>query len=255
MTAARTPNKSEQILTPPSDQNEPPSTPPEQVKEPLVKASPANQRDMHQKRNRRRSSGMSNTPSEAGSENLSSPASTYSGSSAVGDSSPVHIEDSIHSSSDEDGDTAMSLDNATQETVRSVLSSSSTASSLDDRLRRAAAEAGTRGIEYDEKSDDLSMELAEGTITSAFQPWVHSIPQTQAEAGTEDVENPENSEDLSMEPADGSITTAFQPWVNGVAPVPTKVGTQSIDDDENNDELSMEIAEGTVRSWFTKHQR
>ncbi|KAF7513821.1 hypothetical protein GJ744_007872 [Endocarpon pusillum] len=250
MTAAQTSNKSEQILTPESDQNEPPSTPPEQVKQPLVKASPANQRDMHQKHNRRRSSGMSDTPSEAGNENLSSPGSTYSGSSAVGDSSPVHIEDSIHSSSDEDGDAAMSMDDATQETVRSVLSSSSTASSLDDRLRRAAAEAGTRGIEYDEKGDDLSMELAEGTITSAFQPWVHGVPQIQTEAGPVDAENPESSEELSMELADGTITAAFQPWVDGIAPIATRAGSQTIEDDENHDDLSMEIAEGTVTTAF-----
>jgi hypothetical protein len=94
-------------------------------------------------------------------QNKSSPASTYSESSAVGDSSPIHVDDSIHSSPYDD-DTAMSMDDATRQTVQFQISSSSSASSLDGRLRRAAALAGTQSIEYDENGDDLPMELAEG---------------------------------------------------------------------------------------------
>jgi kinetochore protein Spc7/SPC105 len=191
ITTAQTPNKTDQNLMPEPNQHEPPSTPPEQLEEPLVKVSPAHQRDLHQQRRRRSNLGMSNTPPEGVNLNESSPASTYSGSSAVGDSSPIHVEDSIHSSSGEDGDTAMSMDDATGQTVRSEVSNSSTASSLDGRLRRAAAEAGTRGIEYDENGDDLSMELAEGTITNAFQPWVKGHPQVpvQDNSATQDQEN------------------------------------------------------------------
>ncbi|NJR31248.1 hypothetical protein HC762_00390 [bacterium] len=172
MAAAQATEKHDQDHAPESDQAEPPSTPPEQVEKPLVKASPAHQRDLHQQRRRRRASDMSVKPFEGLDRNEASPTSTQNSSSPGGDSSPLHVEDSIYSSSDEDGDIAMNLDDATGQTVRSEVSSSSTGSSLDDRLRRAAAEAGTRGIEYDENSDDLSMELADGTITNAFQSWV-----------------------------------------------------------------------------------
>jgi kinetochore protein Spc7/SPC105 len=178
MTNAQTPNKIEPHDVPGSDQSGPPLTPPEQAEDPLVEASPAPPQDLRQHCRRRRSSAVSNGNSEEA--DVSSPASSYSGTSAVGDSSPIHVEDSIHSSTSDDGDTAMSIDDATGQTVRSEISSSSTGSSLDGRLRLAAAEAGTRGIEYDENGDDLSMELAEGTITNAFQPWVKGLPQGAA---------------------------------------------------------------------------
>lgn len=228
--ATSTPNTSEPNSVPGSDQSEPPSTPPEQVQEPLVNASPVHQRDLHQK-HRRRSSGASNALSDVVVQNDSSPVSTYSGSSAAGDSSPINVEDSIHSSSDEDGDTAMSIDDATAETVRSELSSSSTGSSLDERLRRAAAEAGTRGIEYDENGDDLSMELANGTITNAFQPWVNGQPSVPAQ-GTGDHEDEEDDEELSMELADGTLTTAFQPWENRRS-LPAAQHNSAMQDQEN----------------------
>jgi Spc7 kinetochore protein/Knl1 RWD C-terminal domain/MELT motif len=191
MTAAKIPNRPEQNSIPASDQSEPPSTPPTRAEEPLVRASPASQRDWQARDGRRRSSRVSDINVEGVDHNKSSPASTYSESSAVGDSSPIHVEDSIHSSSDEDGDTAMSMDDATGQTVQSQISNSSTASSLDSRLRRAAAVAGTRGIEYDENGDDLSMELAEGTITNAFQPWVNGQPRARVQdvSAMQDQEN------------------------------------------------------------------
>jgi kinetochore protein Spc7/SPC105 len=50
---------------------------------------------------------------------------------------------------------------------------SSTGSSgrLEEALRLAARQAGTQGIEYDENGD-ITMELADDEITSAFQPWM-----------------------------------------------------------------------------------
>jgi Spc7 kinetochore protein/Knl1 RWD C-terminal domain len=192
MTAAKPPNRPEQSSSLASDQSEPPSTPPAQAQEPLVKASPADQQNWNARGGRRRSSRMSNINVEGVDHIKSSPASTYSESSAVEDSSPIHVEDSIHSSSDDDdGDTAMSMDDVTGQTVQSQISSSSTASSLDGRLRRAAAVAGTRGIEYDENGDDLSMELAEGTITNAFQPWANGQPRARVQdlSAMQDQEN------------------------------------------------------------------
>lgn len=169
-----------QGLGPGNDVRDPPSTPPQRVQEPLVKASPAKQGALG-KRRRSRSSGGSDHPPEPVVQNEWSPASSRSGSSAVGDSSPIHVEDSIPSSSDEDGDTAMSMDDATGQTVRSEMSGSSTGSSLDGRLLKASMEAGTRGIDYDENGEDLSMELAESSITNAFQPWVKIHQQASAQ--------------------------------------------------------------------------
>ena len=103
---------------------------------------------------------------------------------ADAESSPIRVEDSINSDGDDidaEGDTAMSVEEGTSQSVASDASGSSTQSSLDERLRRAATQAGTRGIEYDENGDDLSMELATGTVTHAFQPWVQKGQQKPAE--------------------------------------------------------------------------
>ena len=70
---------------------------------------------------------------------------------------------------------------------------SSTGSSfrLEEALRLAARQAGTQGIEYDENGD-ISMELADDEITSAFQPWVKEskrISQVRASMALQEDEN------------------------------------------------------------------
>ncbi|KIW80431.1 hypothetical protein Z517_07047 [Fonsecaea pedrosoi CBS 271.37] len=146
-----------------------PSAPAGQIEELLVKESPAKQRGGRQRKRSRRSSGLAEPTLDA--EEL-----TYS-SSPSGDvttnSSPVNYEEGIESSdeSDTDGDTAMSLEDATSHTVASEDSGSSTPSSLEERLRQAAEQAGTRGIEYDEHGEDSLMEIVTGTVTNAFQNW------------------------------------------------------------------------------------
>ncbi|KAL9621140.1 MAG: hypothetical protein Q9160_004391 [Pyrenula sp. 1 TL-2023] len=174
MTASQSPLIDVHSPAPEPDPSDPPSTPPEQVEEPLVKASPAHQRDLHQKKHRRRSSGVPpmnfNNPDDEAGLSSSSP---FSGSS-TGDveSSPGVVEESINSDdSDEEGDTAMSIEEVAGQTEASVESGSSTRSSLDERLRQAAHEAGTPGIEHDENFDDVSMEMATESVTHAFQPF------------------------------------------------------------------------------------
>lgn len=73
------------------------------------------------------------------------------------------------------------------------LEDSSTGSSfrLEEALRLAAKQAGTQGIEYDENGD-ISMELADDEITSAFQPWVKEskrISQVRASMALQEDEN------------------------------------------------------------------
>ncbi|KAL2000052.1 hypothetical protein VTN02DRAFT_3615 [Thermoascus thermophilus] len=197
---------------PGSDASEPPSTP-EQAAGP----------------NRRSSGTPAGSYDTAGSEELSS--SPYSGSSAGGseEQSPARMEDDASSDSDNDFDgesTAMSLDDATGRshvTTHSNDSGTSSSARLDEALRQAAREAGTRVIEDDENGD-MSMEIADQEITGAFQPWIkkgqrisfdmedmsalhdeENLNPYQLEAGHETVEQAESEdedndyEDLSME--------------------------------------------------------
>ncbi len=189
MTAAQSPRKNIKSPGPDVENAETPSTPPEQTDEPLVKPSPAHQRDMHQKKRRRRSSGIQ--PIDNASEEIFSSSPFRDSEVVQGESSPIRVEDSIHSDDDDDdGDTAMSVEEMTSQSTASD-GSSSTQSSLDERLRKAASQAGTRGIDYDENGDDLSMELATGTVTNAFQPWTKKSAKQPVEdlSAMQDQEN------------------------------------------------------------------
>ena len=159
-----------------------PSTPPEQTDDHLVTASPTQQQDTRHKKRRRRSSIVQSKEDVTDEVFSSSP---FGGNSiADAESSPIRVEDSINSDDgdvDAEADTAMSVEEGTSQSVASDASGSSTQSSLDERLRRAATQAGTRGIEYDENGDDLSMELATGTVTHAFQPWAQKGQQKPVE--------------------------------------------------------------------------
>ncbi|KAK5126576.1 hypothetical protein LTR85_009510 [Meristemomyces frigidus] len=174
-----------------SDDGEPPSTPPGQEDEPeTLPGEPAHQREMHKKQ-RRRSSGIPpmnfNNPEDFGSS------SGMSGSSDVSESEEEDDEEEEGSEDDESEDatgTAMSLDMG-DETVRSSESGSSTSSSarLEAALRQAAHTAGTRGIDYDENGEDMSMELAGDTVTNAFKPWAQRATVEQAGSASLDQEN------------------------------------------------------------------
>ncbi|KIX00454.1 uncharacterized protein Z518_10594 [Rhinocladiella mackenziei CBS 650.93] len=165
-----------------------PSALAEQTEDPLVKASPEHQRDVHQQKRRRRSSGLSEVMLDAAPDEAFS--SSPSGDVTT-NSSPLRVEEGIESSdeSDTDGDTAMSLDESTAHTINSQDSASSTHSSLDERLRQAADQAGTRGIEYDEHGDDLSMEMVTGTVTNAFQLWAPNRAENADNGAVYDQEN------------------------------------------------------------------
>lgn len=65
--------------------------------------------------------------------------------------------------------TAMSMDDITARTAESASSSSS--ARLNEALRQAAQEAGTKASDY-EDNDDMPMEMATQEITGAFQPWI-----------------------------------------------------------------------------------
>ena len=189
MTAAQSPMPS---TTTPGKEDERPSTPTEQHNDEVVKDTPDSQRELHQ-RKRRRTSDLAQSSDDE----------TFSSPGDGDDSSPIRVEDSIDSESDTDGDTAMSLDEATQNTVRSS-GSSSTQTSLDERLRQAASQAGTNGIGYDEHGpgvededeDDRSMEIADGTVTHAFRQYTRKDPgmpnTTNGDADKENIKHYQN---------------------------------------------------------------
>ena len=166
---------------PSSDASEPPSTPPEQIEELQVAASPAHQRDLHQKK-RRRSSAIPpmnfNNPDEFSS-------SPYSGASDdTGTQTFVTADEDSDSSSSNDNDlvqdeTVTGVD-GDDNTIRSTGGSSTESSSrLEAALQQAAKQAGTQGIDYDEHGD-ITMEMADDEVTAAFKPWMKKgkyVPQ------------------------------------------------------------------------------
>lgn len=176
ITAAQSPNASLSSTA----QKEELEIPSEQFDGQIVRTSP------QKKRRRRSSTAPPKTQVEQSPDSMFSSSPTHGSSVASEGSSPARIEDSIHSSSDDDDDdtevddgTAISMDEATSQTVGSNQSGSST-TSLDERLRLAAGLAGTRGIEYDEaydeEGDDQPMEMVTGTVTTAFQPFAAKQP-------------------------------------------------------------------------------
>ncbi len=154
----------------------------------MSKSSPAHQRDLHQQKHRRASDLSQPMLDESQDEVFSSSPS----GDVTTNSSPMRVEEGIESSdeSDTDGDTAMSMDDATAHTMNSQDSGSSTHFSLEERLRQAATQAGTPGIEYDEhEEEDLSMEIATGTVTHAFQPYTRKQSANSENSAVYDQEN------------------------------------------------------------------
>ncbi|KAL8918237.1 MAG: hypothetical protein Q9208_007465 [Pyrenodesmia sp. 3 TL-2023] len=180
----RSPLPSSDVTSPPST---PAAQPQAQVEESQVKASPAQQRDLYQKK-RRRGSAIPpmnfNNPEEFSS-------SPYSGSSVASDDTgnQAVTADEIDSSDSDDKDlvedestvTGIDNDDVTAQSALSARSNGSSNSSgrLDEALRQAARQAGTQGIEYDEHGD-ITMEMADDQITNAFQPFMKQrdhVPQ------------------------------------------------------------------------------
>ncbi|KAF9884809.1 hypothetical protein FE257_001225 [Aspergillus nanangensis] len=159
---------------PASTQSEPPSSP---DAESDIGFSPVQYPDLQQLQNR-----VTSAHDEVGSsQDMSS--SPFSGSSVDGSedtglqgSAPDgDAEDDSSSASDFDGEsTAMSMDDMSVRSSATVQSDSSTNTSssarLNEALRQAAREAGTRSVE--DEDGEMSMEIADQEITGAFQPWI-----------------------------------------------------------------------------------
>jgi len=165
-----------------SDVEEPPSTPPERVEEPEPEpgSSPASQRDLHQKKNRRPSSGIPpmnfNNPDDLlSSSPLSSDNASPGAIGQVQDDSDENegIEDSPGSNDD-----------------------SQSSARLDAALRQAVTHAGTQRLDLDAE-EDVSMVMVEDDITASFKPWAQKSQQVLAD-------DQENEDPFSDSPAHSS---------------------------------------------------
>jgi kinetochore protein Spc7/SPC105 len=214
-----------------SDVEEPPSTPPEQVEEPVLElgSSPANQRDLHQKKNRRRSSGIPPM-------NFNNPDDIYSSSPLSGDENVESHQEDAQDKHDGSLVSAEPLESST---------------GLNTALRQAATHAGTEEVRFSD-NEDMTMELVEEDITASFKPWARKTQVTSSqnkdkvdlfspaarleEQGSED----EDIDDMSMD-----ITHAIG-----------RIVPQSQAESPTTDDISMDLtmAIGGIKTAASKDQ-
>jgi kinetochore protein Spc7/SPC105 len=235
-----------------SDPSEPPSTPPEQIEEDTVKASPEHQRDLHQKK-RRRSSGIPpmnfNNPDD---EFMSS--SPFSGDSAGDADEVMDDEDERYNSNSDSGDddgTMMSLERGetTDMSMASVKSGDSTGWStrLEEALRLATRQAGTQGIDFDEHGNQ---EPEDEEVVASFAPWSKKNPVENLES-QQDQENVNPFSKAGSPPQDDDqseveeLTMDMTHAMGGILP-----GQQQQPEEQDEDEMSMDVtrAFGTIIS-------
>lgn len=148
------------------------------------------------------------------------------GAAAEGDD-----DDDNSSTSDFDGEsTAMSMEDMTAHSAATAHSdeSNDTSSSarLNQALRQAAREAGTRSI--DGEDGEMSMEIADQEITGAFQPWIKKGQRQSFDW-----------EDISARHDQENIQPPQQSTVNDIASDPIT--------DDGDEDLSMEVTNAVGR--------
>ena len=155
--------------------SEQPSTPPQQVEEVQVRASPDHQRDLHQKK-RRRSSGIppmnfnnpddfSSSPYSAGSTNSDDPNQVLTADEIDVESSDSDDKDLV------EDETVTGIDGEDAAVHSDSGSNTGSSGRLEKALRQAAEQAGNQGMSYDEPGD-ITMEMADEEVTTAFKPWM-----------------------------------------------------------------------------------
>ncbi|KAL4804779.1 hypothetical protein BDV18DRAFT_27557 [Aspergillus unguis] len=151
-----------------------PSSSPEIDAESDIAFSPVQYPDLERLRNQPPSNGYNGAGSSQ--EILSSP---FSGSEHSEDTGlHTHDDDDDDDSSSDSGfdgeSTAMSMDDMSVHsgvTAQTDGSESTTGTNrLNESLRQAARQAGTRSV--DDEDEEVSMEIADQEITGAFQPWI-----------------------------------------------------------------------------------
>ena len=185
-----------------SDASQPPSTPPKQVEEIQVTASPAHQRELHQKK-RRRSSGIPPMNFNHPDDFSSSPNSVDSANSAESNHTSVTAEEDVDSSDSDDKDlveeeTITGIDGEDVTIRSSDGSSTGSSGTLEEALRQAARQAGTQGIDHDENAD-ITMEMANDEVTAAFKPWADNGRNSAEDvSNTNALQDQENIDPFSL---------------------------------------------------------
>src|SRR5690242_4316823 len=196
--ASRRASLASQAPQPESDPAEPPSTPPERLAAPEThdETTPANQRESHQKKNRR-SSGIPPM-------NFNNPDDVYSSSPLSADNaSPGAALADSESEDDDDDDDNDDDDDATANlaTAPDTEDSSQSSARLDAALRQAFEQAGTQKLDLDDDGE-MTMEMADDDITASFTPWARKMAAAQQEQEPARSSSPAPSEagdDMSMD--------------------------------------------------------
>ncbi|KAF1934210.1 Spc7-domain-containing protein [Didymella exigua CBS 183.55] len=230
--ATRRASLASQAPNPESDPAEPPSTPPEQVvePEPHVESAPANQRESHQKKNRR-SSGIPPM-------NFNNPDQAYSSSPLSGDTASPGDRVAESESEDDDDDATANLAVALD-----TEDSSQSSARLDAALRQAFEQAGTQKLDFDDDGE-MTMEMADDETTVSFKPWARKAAEGQEEHGATHSSSPARSEaddDMSMD-----VTRA-------IGSIVEQPDAQS-SDIEDNTGMSMELTMplGSIQAMAAK---
>lgn len=171
MASAASPYNTPRSPQPSSDASEPPSTPPEQVEDIQIEASPAHQRELHQKKRRRSSAAssvhgddpLSSSPFSSDTGDEETPSQAFEAPDEGSDSSDSDDKDLV------EDETVTNID-GDENTIHSTGSTGSSGR-LEAALQQAAKQAGTQGIEFDEHGD-ITMEMADDEVTDAFKPWL-----------------------------------------------------------------------------------
>ena len=153
-----------------SDASEPPSTPPEHVDEP-VSESPANQRDLHQRKHRR-SSGAASMYGNDEDDTIAS--TVYDSDLEHADGvTEIHGEEMTDSSDEDEEDGTMMTVEAEEMTSASIAShytfSGESTGDLDENLRLATQRAATRRVDDDEEEE----------VIAGFAGWGRKTPSTE----------------------------------------------------------------------------
>ncbi|KAI9783011.1 MAG: hypothetical protein M1816_001625 [Peltula sp. TS41687] len=224
---------------PGSDVSDAPSTPPHQVEGTKEHLSTLHEGSGSNRRKRRRRSSGATSVSSAGRNEERSLSSPLTGSLAMEseDSYSERVSETdegdstnTRSESAEGDSTSMSLDDI-DATVQSLISAASSQGStastsrLNEALRQAAIQAGTKGIEYDENGD-LSMEMAIDQVTAAFQPWSNN--RGAAPRALKDLTALQDQENQNP------FSPAFQAFVNKGIP-------DALPSFEDDDEVDMDM--------------
>ena len=209
--------------------SEPPSTPPKA--EVQVAASPAHQRDLHQKKHRR-SSGIPPMDFNNPEDFSSSPTGSMS-SEEIGQSpNATDIVDASEIDSDEDKDTVRD-DTVTgtineDMTARSEASMSSDKTSgadssaqLDKSLRQAAQQAGAYNVQQD-ATGEVTMDLIDDDVSQHLHP---IVPQSGPQQSTKDLSSRQDQGNIN--PFSPAFATQVQKLQGG----------------RGNDEMTMEMTQ------------